>query len=127
MTDDRMDLSPLDPTGDREHFEPIVASIADRAALELARRRARTSAFGQIAGWRRPMLAAAAAIVIASVAVLTQVAIPTNDVRAEGLAVAMGVPQGLAEWVTGGGTPTPADLLAGLAGEGEGEGEGEAR
>lgn len=121
MTDDRMDLSPLDPTADGEHFERIVASIGDRAALELARRRAGTSAFGQIAGWRRPMLAAAAAIVIASVAVLTQIATPTNHNRSEGFAVAIGVPLGLAEWVTGGGTPTPADLLTGLAGQGEGE------
>ena len=121
MTDDRMDFSPLDPTADRKHFERIVASIGDRAALELARRRDRTSAFGQIAGWRRPMLAAAAAIVIASVAVLTQVATPTNDDQSEGLAIALGVPQGLAEWVSDGGTPTPADLLASLAGEGEGE------
>ncbi len=120
MNDDRMDFSPLDPTADRKHFERVVASIGDRAALELARRRARTSAFGQIAGWRRPMLAAAAAIVIASVAVLTQVTTPANDDRSQGFAIAMGVPQGLAEWVTGGGTPTPADLLAGLAGEGEG-------
>jgi hypothetical protein len=56
-------LDDLDPTARTKRFDGLVGGITRRAAPLLAARRRRT-AFGEIASMRRPLLAAAAAIVL---------------------------------------------------------------
>lgn len=69
MEDERLDLSPLDPTRDAVRWERLIRSVTDRAAPELARRAARRSLAGTVAAWARPTLAAAAALVLLAFAV----------------------------------------------------------
>ena len=119
MTDDRIDFSPLDPTRDGERFDHVVHAIAAAAAPQLRARRFRATTIGQIGTWRRPMLAAAAAIAIVSFTVLTQVGPGPGQTESGGsseweIAVAMGVPTEIADWVAGDGNPTAADLLGAL-------------
>ncbi len=118
-TDDRIDFSSLDPTGDPERFEGIVRSIGERAAAELAARRARSDVFGEISRWWRPMLAAAAVTGIISIGTLTQVEpnAPMLASREVGLAEAIGVPTQLAEWVRSDEAPTTTELMLSLEDE----------
>ena len=114
MNDERMDLTPLDPARDPDRYERLVGAVTDAAAMELARRRLRTTAIGQVARWYRPMLAAAAAIAIAAVTVLTQVdsgETGESDAGYADLAVALGFPQGFANLIDAEAPPTTADLL----------------
>jgi hypothetical protein len=57
--EDRIDLSALDPTRDRERWNGMVASLTERA---IARSLARRSVAGQLTAWARPTLAFAAAL-----------------------------------------------------------------
>lgn len=112
MIDERIDFSGLDPTADRERFDAIVASISEAAAPTLAARRARASVIGQVAGWRRPLLAAAAIAGIVAAATLASVETPAPESEAEiGVAEAIGVPQQLAYWVRSDQSPDPVELL----------------
>lgn len=102
MTDERVDLSPLDPTADRAAYELAVGQIMNAATLPLARRRARYTAMGQVSRWWRPMLAAAAAVVLAAVGVLTQVETATAAAApASTVAEAIGIPASVEAWMTG--------------------------
>jgi hypothetical protein len=56
---DRIDLTLLDPSRDRAHWNALVDSITRRALLK---QRARSSVTGQLAAWARPTLAVAAAL-----------------------------------------------------------------
>jgi hypothetical protein len=113
MRDDRIDLRALDPTLDPERFQRLVAGIGRGAAAELAARRARATVIGQITAWRRPMLAAAATLLIVSGAVLWST---REDDSREGMGVveAVGVPTSLASWVRSGDMPGPGQLLLAL-------------
>lgn len=113
MTDDRVDLSPLDPTVDEHRFDGIVSTIVERAGDELARRRARTGALAQMASWRKPMLAAAAVLLLLCGGVMLRVRVPevATEVKYEGIAEAMGVPTVLAQGMRNAQLPSPADLL----------------
>jgi predicted MFS family arabinose efflux permease len=118
MTDDRIDFSSLDPARDNERLDGAVASIMERAEASLATRRSQATVVGQIFRWRRPMLAAAAALAVASIGVLTQVEAPEEqETRAE-VAEAIGIPTSLAQWVRAGETPTTAEIFAAIAEEG---------
>ena len=65
MEPERIDLSPLDPTGDQLGYERRIRQIMDRAGPELARRRGITAnPFVLLADWARPTMAAAAVIAI---------------------------------------------------------------
>jgi hypothetical protein len=59
--DDRIDLSPLDPSNDRERWEELVGSIATRAVA--ARRQ--SPVLLQLVAWSRPALAVAAGLALA--------------------------------------------------------------
>ena len=120
MNEDRIDFSLIDPLEDDERFEQLVGAITERAAYQLAERRARYSAVGQVAQWWRPMLAAAAVLLIMAVTTLARVdgpvvevqmaqAVPSDDEVS--FAVAVGVPQQFAQWIGGDEAPTPAELL----------------
>lgn len=68
MTDDeRLDLRPLDPGRDGARLERLARAVAVRVAPGLAARRARAAdAWSLLASWRRPVLAAAAALTVLS-------------------------------------------------------------
>jgi len=108
MNDERLDLSALDPTRDPERFERAVGRIMDRAALPLAARRARLTAMGQVTRWWRPMLAAAAALAMAALGVLTRVDPPAPTELA--VAEAIGIPTTVATWMVSAETPTAAQV-----------------
>lgn len=116
MTDDRLDLRPLDPTRDSARYERAIGRIMDRAALPLSARRARTTAMGQITTWWRPMLALAAALSLAAVGVLTQVqpAAAVTEASDASVAEALGIPTALATWLDAAETPTAAQVFSAL-------------
>lgn len=64
MSDTPVRFDSLDPTRDARRFDALVGDITRRAAPVLARRRARRTPLSEIESMRRPLLAAAAAIVL---------------------------------------------------------------
>jgi len=112
MTDDRIDLSPLDPTRDPVRYARAVRGIMDAAMLPLAARRARVTPIGQVTRWWRPMLAMAAAFALAAIGVLTQVTPATAAPQEAGVAEALGIPTAVASWMTTGETPSGAQVFA---------------
>jgi hypothetical protein len=123
---DRIDLSVLDPTADPTRFEPLVRSIAARAAGELTRRSGHAAspeiaALDELAiavvrvirGWQRVLLPVAAAITLASLATLRLVEHPPAETGSADvqLAQALGVPAYVADWVSGDEIPGPAELV----------------
>jgi hypothetical protein len=122
MSDEPIDLSPLDPMGDEEEFERIVGAITQAAAIMLVARRARYGPVAQVARLWRPTLAAAAALAALAVATLASGAgesdgadavAATSGVRSE-MAAAVGVPTPLAGWIHSDTTPTAAELIVAL-------------
>ena len=110
---DRLDLTALDPLADTARFERLVREIRCAATPELVRRQAGLALWGQLARWRRSVLAASGLVALASVIVLT-VAHPSTRTSATSqitLAEAFGVPSQVARWVQANDKPTPADLL----------------
>ena len=112
MNDDRLDLSPLDPTRDPVRYARALRRIMDHAALPLAARRARVTPIGQVTRWWRPMLALAAALAVAAVGVLTRVGPVSPAAREAGLAEALGIPAAVATWMTTGEAPSGAQVFA---------------
>jgi endonuclease/exonuclease/phosphatase (EEP) superfamily protein YafD len=111
---DRIDLSPLDPTRDSDRFDATVRSITTAAANELVARRSRADVFGQVARWWWPLLAAAVVTGVVSLATLAQVQVETSTTSTETeitIAEAIGVPQQLALWIESDEMPSSADLL----------------
>ena len=116
MDDDRIDFSALDPTRDQAHFDSLVNSIMERAADQLAERRASNSPILQLVQWRRPMLAAAAVIAMVSGGVLLQVRGSEVVEESTGIAEAIGVPDLLAQGIRNNELPTTAELFAAFQG-----------
>ena len=114
MDDDRIDLSPLDPTRDRARFESAIQAIQTGAAPELMSRRERSSPLAQLVQLRRPMLAAASVAAIASAGVLLRVQIPETSASTDGVAEALGVPSVLALGVQDERVPSFSELFAAL-------------
>lgn len=113
MTDHPIDFGPLDPTADGARYDRAVDRIMDAAALPLARRRARLTPVGQVSRWWRPLLAMAAAVVLAAVGVLTQVApaAAAGETPSAPVAEALGIPSSVAAWMAGGDPPTVLDAV----------------
>lgn len=111
MEPERVDLSPLDLSGDRLAYERLVRRIMGSAGPELARRAGATTPLAVLAAWARPTLAAAA--VIALVALGALVATERTRAPAELASVtdALGVPEPAAGWLAEGREPTEADLV----------------
>jgi hypothetical protein len=115
MTDERIDFSALDPTAEGDRFEEAVGRINAAVAPALAARRARGSVVGQVAGWWRPLLAAATIAGIVSAATLALVEEPASGGESEiGVAEVIGVPEQIAQWVRNDKLPDPAELLIAL-------------
>ncbi len=111
MTNDRIDLTPVDPTHDASRFDDLVRSSMDRAAGELAARRARVDTLAQLAKWRRPMLAAAVVIAVIASTLMLLLRREVPVATTAGIAEAVGVPDQLADWLRSGEMPGAADLL----------------
>lgn len=131
MSDERIDLSVLDPTTDPARLDREVGAILARVSPALAARRARpASLWEQLGAFQRPVLALAAALAVTSGVVLFRVPAHTERASrgaraAETKAVAaratttesrtlmesVGVPSSMARWVDRGESPSAAALL----------------
>jgi hypothetical protein len=90
--DRRMDLGPLDPERDVARLDRAARAVAMRVAPLLAARRERPAdAWGLLESWRRPVLAAAALVAVASL--VTIVRVPKTVSRATGDARVSAIPQ----------------------------------
>ncbi|MFV1986841.1 MAG: hypothetical protein ACC682_06150 [Gemmatimonadota bacterium] len=113
-----IDLSPLDPTARGAGFDRAVASIVEGAGFELARRRGPGLFDAVPSAWGRVAWPAAAAVALASLAVLRAgepaFAAAAADVTIEEeMARAVGVPEALAVWVGEDGAPVLSEILIG--------------
>ena len=116
MSDERFDLSALDPH-ESARFERMVQNITTRARFELARRAAaRDSVVELVAGWARPALAAAASIAIVS-ATLLAVLEPSHAEASGGAYMSPTVPASANSWYEEDRDPTAVDLLVAIEGE----------
>ncbi len=113
QTDGPVDFSALDPTRHPARFDSLVDGVMRGAADELAARRAANNVIGQLARWRMPVLAAAAAaavfLLVSSNGVATRIAAnePTS-----GIAEAIGISTEFAAWMRGESEPSAADIYA---------------
>jgi hypothetical protein len=115
MSHDPLDLTSIDPTGDRLGWERLVRSIVARAEPELARRAARAGVLTLLGRWMRPALAAAAVLAVASAAALTSAnseasAMPTPG----GLVQALDVPEPVSRWLDEDRSPDTYDVILAL-------------
>lgn len=118
MDAERLDLSALDPTANPERQERLVRSITHHAAPELARRAAENSPIALLASWARPMLVAAAVVIVCSSAVLTMTPDVRNPLTPDaGIVEALHVPTPVADWLTEDRAPTVGDLILALEGD----------
>ncbi len=113
MNDEPIDLSSLDPEGDRRHFEQLMQRLQRAAAPELERRQLGQSIWWQLFAWRRAFFTAAAAalVVLAGTAYLTASAVPVNEVNTDNLAQALGVPTEVISWSVSDSLPTTAQVF----------------
>lgn len=115
----RLDLSPLDPRRDPDRWERMVAgvlaraSIPDAIVIPLVR-----GPLATLAGWARPLLAAAAAIVALSLVSLggqaPAVAVAASADEPATMVEALAVPEPVAGWITEERGPQRGDLLVAL-------------
>jgi len=113
-----VDLAPVDPTGEANAFDQRVRNVMEDARFELARRRQQIGLFGTMpARWNRVAWPAAAAVALASLAVLRTSApalAAVDEVTVEEeMALAFGVPEALAVWVAEPESPQLTEILVG--------------
>jgi hypothetical protein len=112
MNDDRIDFSAVDPTKDDAHFEALVSTIVRDAEVELDRRQGRLTVVGQVGQWWRPLLAAAAVIIVVSLGFLWQLGGNGSIALVEnGIEESLGVPAEVASWIRSDELPTTSALL----------------
>lgn len=104
MDERRLNLSALDPERDPARWRAVFEGTLSRVDDVLLHRR--EDALTLIAGWRRPLLAAAAAAVLMLVPV--EVALERRETRAETVA---GLVATSTAWADEGRAPTGAELL----------------
>lgn len=108
MTDrNRIDFSALDPMQDPGHWRDVMAETLARVDGVLDRRR--QDPLTTIAGWRRPLLAAAAIAVLVLVPV--ELALETREPQTEQVRRLVSLSTG---WDRGESPPTGADFLRAL-------------
>lgn len=109
-----VDLSPLDPRGDPERWERMVAGIMARAALPAAV--VIRGPWMALAAWSRPALAAAAAVAALSLVTLRATPRPAEAAPEPAVTVveALDVPRPMADWIVEGREPRRSDLLVAL-------------
>jgi len=110
MTDDPIDLTPLDPTRNPGAFATMTHALA-REAMR-ARRRSTVDAIGDLARWTRPGLAAALVIATAAAFVLGAVGAPRASAplpdRNTDIA---GIPSAVVEWTHTNHRPSPVEVV----------------
>jgi hypothetical protein len=113
MSDTPIDFSPLDPLGDRRHFEQLMQGLHRAAAPELERRQLSQSIWWQLFAWRRPFFTAAAAalVILAGTAYLTIPTTPANEEKTDNLALALGVPTEVISWSVADSLPSTAQVF----------------
>ena len=119
MTDRPADFRVLDPATDPARMDRLAQAISARIAPSLGARRAPRTMWTELAGWRRPVLAAAAVLLAVSVVIVLRVA-PVGGRTASaregaGLLEAAGAPTSIAGWTEARSLPDPASVL-GIAG-----------
>lgn len=113
--DDRLHaLDALDPTADPARLARLQGAIRARAAAELTRRRLDQGPLGVADRWSRPLMAAAAVVMLVSGAVLLSV--PRPDPASVATAGTLGVSGPLSGWAERGTLPSPAELFTSLEG-----------
>jgi hypothetical protein len=118
MDEPTIDLTPLDPSRDRERWERRIAAIAALAAPELARRAVEAAGEGEspalvLLGWFRPALAAAAVLAALSVTLLSAGDPAPPAVTAE----ALRLPEPVALWLGDEQPPTLAEVTLAVQGD----------
>lgn len=114
-----VDLSAIDPTTRADRFDAVVADVLDGSRFELARRRKAAIGVGAtLLQWGRVAWPAAAAVALASLAVLRTEApalgaTPDAMTIEEEMALAVGVPEALAPWVSETDAPGLGEILIG--------------
>jgi hypothetical protein len=103
MDERRLDLSALDPARDPGHWRAVFDATLSRVDDVL---NGRQDPLALIAGWRRPLLAAAAAALLMLVPV--EVALERRETRAE---TVRGLVAVSTAWAQEGRAPTGAELL----------------
>ena len=111
MSDERLDLSALDPAADPERFERMVGNITWGAQQELQRRRRRVGPLEMMATWYRPAFVAAAAIAGVSLTLLATAQSGTSEVSTGAYMSAVEVPAAMSTWYEEDIPPTASDLL----------------
>jgi hypothetical protein len=106
MTDDRLDLSALDPTRDAPRFDAAVRAVLADAA---ARRTARVDPLIVVSRWSRPLAAAAALVAMLSGAALARGS--QASASAGQTASASTSRQTVVDALISGSTPNPEDLV----------------
>jgi hypothetical protein len=113
--DERVDLSPLDPTLDELRFERAIQAITAQAAPMLAARRSQSTRLGVIAAWRRPVwLIAAAVLLLAGVSLLrgsSTTASTAPQTYANTFPDALGVPRSMSGYLLSGTVPSVEQLI----------------
>lgn len=111
MNSDKVDLSPLDPEREPEHWQSIVSATMLRVNATLqARGAASEDALITIAGWSRQLLIAAAAGL--AILVPVEIALEVRESRAE---AAQRLAAVSIAWVEGQTTPRGSEILRALA------------
>jgi ferric-dicitrate binding protein FerR (iron transport regulator) len=117
MDNEFRDLRPLDPREDPERWARMTASIARRAAPELARRRAAQPGLMMLLStWARPAVSAAAGLAAAALAVLVLGATEPQADPTPDYALTLGYPTPVAQWMEHGITPSVEELMVSMEG-----------
>jgi len=103
MNDERIDLSPLDPSLDRPRWERLIDAIARQALLD---RRPSVTVSAQLVAWLRPALAMAAGV---AGVVWLAAAVDRPPVQSSGIGEDPAL--ATAQWVMNGDPRSPWDLL----------------
>jgi hypothetical protein len=103
MTDDPLDLSPLDPRANTLRYEAAIGALMVAAAPELRARQSRRTvrAIDEMSRWWRPTLAAAATIAAIALGDLVLTQRTEQGSTGDGWATIAGVPTQLATYVEG--------------------------
>jgi len=99
----------LNPETDPNRWEALVARILAEARPMLDARRRQATLAGTLAGWRRPVIAAASGLAAAAVATL--MLLPSEGGAEEVAMAEVMVPWSVAAWIEGSYAPTVEELV----------------
>jgi len=111
MDTGKLDLSPLDPERDAEHWQATVDRLLERVDTAMEQRSQRQDdALQLIASWRRPLLVAAAIAIVILIPV--EIALELNESRDEPVTRLAAMS---ASWAEADETPSGAEILRAIA------------